>query len=445
MKGKKIVAGALAVMVVLAVLGVIGAAVSAEAEKKSLKRTEDPIVVKASQFAAMDGAAIEKLAVMKWDGTALAPIPFQVDERAPDGRFVYPLGPKANPNDGDKLYNKDDELVMMSWDLGDKVPADAALPCGATRVGELEVKDPKDNGLAWAYVLECASAPPKSTADYAKHVVEAERDWVQTERYHFSEKRGTSFFDQIKLKGDSGAVGPNLVDRIKGRAHIDPKLLPAIDTPESALDGSIQCWIDGPVRVVHLMVAYISLGIIKLNIGGQSENLFYPNYFVTPIQVDMPVNPSSIMKDFNMRYAIDWRKEFDGAKYYDAINSKGVTLDGKTDADEKALDFNAEHDWYALAGPQGSMVVHITMPEQWKNIVKLKLYYVDDIGAPDAPEDDPGQRCAGFKIQSMSDISAGKYAYNIYYMVPAVKPPQGTDTMLDLVKKPISVTGKKIK
>jgi hypothetical protein len=429
-----------------AVLALAGTAVilaaTGRAADKTLSRSEDPVVIKASALAALADADIASLAALGWDGSALVPIPFQVDERAKDGKFVYTQGPKANPGDGEQKYNGEDELVFMAWDAAGQAPADAASPCEAKRGAEVEVKDGK-GGSAWIYVLECAAAPPRSDKDYVQHVVESDRDWVKTDRYHFSEKRGESFFDRLALAGPSGAVGPNLVDRIKGRGHMEAiSGLVKIDTPESDLKGSIQCWIDGPVRVVHLMIAFIDLSVIKLNLGGQSENLFYANYFVTPIQVNTPINPGSVLSTFNMRYAIDWRKEMDGAKYYDPVNTKGVTLDGKMSDDEKSLDYETERDWYGLAGPQGNIIVHAAMPEKWRKIVKLKLYYVDDLAVPDAPEEDPGQRCPGFLIDAMADIQAGKYQYNIYYMVPKDPPPGSAPAMLDIVAKPLQTGAK---
>jgi len=440
----KSMVGAFALMLLLITMG---PASSAEAEKKTLTRTEDPVVAMATEVPSMMHASIKKLSLMKYEGEGFSPIPFQVDERDPaTGRFVYTLGEKADPSKGDGTYTGADELVFMAWDVGDKAPAESEVPCGSSKSAEIEVKDPKNGGKGWVYLFECSGAPPLSKLDYAKHESAPDRDWVKTDRYHFSEPNTSRYFARLALKGESGKVGRNLVDRIKGRAKINALGgLIKLNTPESSLKGNLQCYIDGPVRVVHLMIAYIELAMIKLNLGGQAENLFYPNYFVTPIEVDMPFNPSAIMKTFNMRYAIDWRKEMEGAKYYDPINTKGVVLDGKMSADEKKLNYTAEHDWYGLAGPQGNLVVHAKMPGKWKNIVKLKLYYVDDLTAMDPPEEDPGQRCPGFMIDSMVDISAGKYHYYLYYMVPEVAPPESAPAMLDIIKHPLKTGGKKFK
>ncbi|HUT52711.1 MAG TPA: hypothetical protein VM658_04915 [bacterium] len=412
-------------------------------ELKSLTRAEDPVVVSAVKLALMKDAQIQKLALLAYKDGALKPIPFQVDERNQDGMFIYKEGPEAKPGDSDNKCNGSDELVFMAWDTGGQAPDGTALPCSPARAAELTVTDPVKSGKGFAYLAECKDEPPRSSVDYVRNEYDGKHDWVKTDRYHFAEQRGNSYFDRLALKGSSGKVGPNLVDRIKGRGKmVLIGGIMTIDTPESDLKGSIRAWIDGPVRVVHLMTAFIQFSVVKLNLGGQSENLFYPNYFVTPIQVNTPINPGSVLRSFELRYAIDWLKDMEGAKYYDPVNQKGVTLDGKMSPDEKNMDYTTGHEWYALTGPQGNLVVRQILPEQWLQTVPIKLYYVDDITAPDPPESDPGQRCPGFLLDTMADIAAGKYKYYLYYMVPDQPPPASVPDMLNIVDHPLQVTAR---
>jgi hypothetical protein len=412
-------------------------------EAKSLVRSEDPVVVPADKLGAMQDAPIRKLALLAYRDGAMKPVPFQVDERKKDGMFIYKEGPDAHPGEADNKYNGPDELVFMAWDTGDRAPDGTALPCSPVRAAQLTVSDPVKGGKGYAYLAECGDEPPRSSVDYVRNEYDGQRDWVKTDRYHFAEQRGSSYFDRLALRGTSGKVGPNLVDRIKGRGKIVVAGgIMTINTPESDLKGSIRAWIDGPVRVVHLMVAYIQFSVIKLNIGGEAQNLFYPDFFVTPIQVNTPINPGSVLRSFEMRYAIDWLQDMDGAKYYDPVNTKGVVLDGKMSDDENKLDYNSSHDWYALTGPQGNLVVRQILPEQWRKIVPLKLYYVDDLTQLDPPESDPGQRCPGFFLDAMADIPAGKYKYYLYYMVPDQPPPASVPDMLNIIDKPLQVTAR---
>jgi len=410
-----------------------------DAEKKSLTRSEDPIVIKAEGLEGMAGAKIDMLALFAYND-GFSPVPFQVDEVTKEGGYVYTEGPDKNPEDGDGLANGQDELVFMAWDLADRAPEDAAMPCAPEKSAEIEIEDPQGGGKGWAYLALCSEDPPLSETDYVWDEYDGVHDWVKTGRYHFAEKRGESYFDRLAIEGPDGKVGDNLVDRIKGRGTMSAAMgMIDIETPESDLKGSIRAWIDGPVRVIHLMTAYLKFSVIKLNLGGQSQNLFYPNYYVTPIQVNTPINPGTVLTSFKMRYAIDWLEGFEGTSYYDPVNTEGVVIDGKMSEAEKNLDYETHHEWYALGGPHGNFMVRMILPDQWRGIVPQKLYYVDDVTEEDPPESDPGQRCAGFMLDAMADIPAGNYQYNLYYMVPPGPPPASVPQMLAIIDHPLEV------
>ncbi len=412
--------------------------------EKTLERSEDPVVIKASDLGNMKGANIEKLSLFAYNDGSFQPVPFQVDERLADGLYIYTEGPDNNADKGNKKMDGHDELVFMARDSGDKAPADASLPCSPSQSMELALSDPAKGGKAWLYFAECGDNAPRSGRDYVSHEFDGSRDWVKSDRYHFSEKRGESYFDWLALKDESGEVEDNLVDRLKGRGTIRAAAgMIKIDTPESDVKGSLKAWIDGPVRVIHLMEGYIKFSVVKLNIGGVSQNLFYPNYFVTPITVNTPVPPDSVLTSFGMRYAIDWNEEFEGTRYYDPVNDQGVTLDGEMSEAEKNMDYETGHEWYALAGEEGNMVVRLVLPDKWRGVVPQKLYYVDDEDAEDPPESEPGQRCAGFVMDDLVHIPAGKHTYHLYYMVPAESPPASVPDMLNILDKPVKVKSKK--
>ncbi|MFO8058614.1 MAG: hypothetical protein R6V10_15115, partial [bacterium] len=322
--------GAFLFFVMVAGLLICGGLFAGSGGQKTMDRSEAPVVIEASDIPEMEGAKIERLALFAFQDGGFTPVPFQVDERLENGIYVYTQGPEPNADKGDRKMDGRDELVFMARDSADQAPADASLPCDSCRSAELSLTDPAGGGKAWLYLAECNGAPPRSEKDYVRHEFDGTRDWVKSGRYHFSEKRGESYFDRLALQGASGEVGEDLCDRLKGRGTITAAAgMVEINTPESKVKGSLKAWIDGPVRVIHLMEGYIKFSIIKLNIGGVSQNLFYPNYFVTPITVNTPVSPDSVLTTFVMRYAIDWKENFEGTRYYDPINDKGVVLDGE--------------------------------------------------------------------------------------------------------------------
>lgn len=424
-------------------LSVVNAEPAASAPaKKTLTRGEDPVVILPGSLKPVEGSKIKHLAVFRYSEGKFEPIPFQVDERGGDGRFIYTAGPQGKGG-GDGEYKGKDELVFMAWDTGDQAP-DKNFPCKADDSAEVMVTD--GSGKAWVYVVECDDdAPaPRSKVDYVRQEADSTHDWVRTDRYHFAERKGQSFFDRLCLRGSNGKVGANLIDRLKGRTNITAlgglvKLSPG----EESVSGGLTAWIDGPVRVIHLMTTTVGVSAIKIKFGAEAQNVFYSNFFYTPITFSVPVSPSSFASSLTMRYSIDWGKAMNGARYYDPVNKAGVTLDGKMSPEEKALNLTTPRYWWGVTGPQGNFMMRLNAPAQWKSIAPTSGYYVDDLAVADPPEGEPGQRCPGIIIDLIKG-QAGSYNFTNYYMMPSAPMPGAASAMNAIIDKPLKVSAKEL-
>lgn len=89
------------------------AASAAESATLAAQRAEDPVEVAGGSLPGLDGVPIAELAVYGFDGSAWAPIPFQIDEV--DASGVY-----TSTEDG--LMDSNDVLVFMARDLGQGAP-----------------------------------------------------------------------------------------------------------------------------------------------------------------------------------------------------------------------------------------------------------------------------------------------------------------------------------
>ncbi len=426
---------------VLTIILTLTPVLSSMGQTKSMVRAEDPIVVKGSVLDPLLNTEIKTLSLLKYENGEFQPVPFQVDERTRDGKLVYTLGPGNNAGDGNGLLSGEDELVFMIWDTGDKAPADAALPPGALEGLELVLTDPNDQGKAWVYLVPFGDSPPRSDVDYVKHDSDGTRNWVKAQRYRFGEQIGESYFDRLAISGKDGKIGPDISDRIKSRWEVSV-MWGTVDMTfsEETAKVKMEMWIDGPVRVIHNMEGYVKVAVLKIEAGGGAENLFYPNYFVTPIYMDIPFNPDTIATDFGINYTIDFNKHANGMTYLDQVNTQGVTLDGKMSPAEKKLDAESTRNWWALTGDQGNIVVRAILDPAWGKGVKLQQYYVDDIAQLDPPEEDPGQRRAGFAFANIKGIDKGSYQYFLHYRFPAdpVTEARG-NALMDVLDKPVKV------
>lgn len=404
----------------------------------------DGVVVKGRQLPDMCGQTISQLGLMRWNGKEFEPVPFQVDEKTADGGFIYTNGPKKNTQLGNSKVDVQDELVFMAFDAARQAPETAKLPAGAVKCEEIFLADTVRGDKAAVYLCAFSASPPRSQADYARHVTEGGRNWVKTDHYWFGEPEAKGFFDRFHLVGQDGKMGPNVVDRIKGRGHISTMggMINMVkgegDTP-----ADLTGWIDGPVRVVHRMEGGVELLGLKLKLAGGSDNVFYRTYLYTPIVFSLPTGAGALLKGSYMIYTIDFNQTFKGSYYFDVTTKTPTTLDGRMDAQEKNLDAKTSHTWYAVGGDKGSMVVRMIVPDQWKNVVTETTYYVDDDAGKDLPEGEPGSHQVGFKLGGMFEAPAGKYQYFLYYMVPDKKVgPDNIGPWLDVVDHPLKQSAK---
>ena len=413
----------------------------AENLERTLSRSEDPVVATAEQLGPVQGQAIAALALLRWRGGSFEPVPFQVDERNPAGDFCLDQGPKANARECNGQLDGKDELSFMAADAGARAPEGAARPAGAGKSAELELSDPVAGGKAWVYLMVFAANPPRATADYVKHETTGGRNWVISDRYQFAELVGEAYFDRFLMKEANGSWSPNLADQIKGRSNMKAAGgMLAMKIQDRDTKSDCTAWRDGPVRVIHHMEGYLKEGPLKIKAAGGADNVFYRNYFYTPIYFGLPFKPSALLSSFNMYYVIDWNPSTEGMRYFDPVNRAGVRLDGKTDADEKKLDYETPHPYWALTGAQGNILVRMLAPEQWAKVVKLKLYYVDDDTKRDDPDNFPGQRETGFMLDGIHDVDKGKVRYSLHYFVPAGPlSPDNVQPVLDILDHPLQV------
>ena len=406
---------------------------------------KDGVVVKGRQVQEFCGEKISQLGLMRWTGKEFQPIPFQVDEKTPEGNFIYPYGKKKNAELGNGKLDPQDELVFMAWDMGPAAPEGAKWPEDALK--GLQIEAAVNTGKASVYLFSFKSSPPKSPVDYVQSVVEEGRDYVKTDKYIFGEPVGKGFFDRFYMVTPDGKMGPNYVDRIKGRGHISTMGgLVKMVKGEGDTPADMVAWIDGPVRVVHRMEGGLELALgIKIKLAGGSDNVFYRHYLYTPIFFSLPAGASTFLKGSYMLYTIDFNNNIKGSYYFDPINSTPVILDGKPSDQKKNLDLESHHNWYAVGGDKANIAVRMVIPEALKDQIQLTTFFVDDEQEADPPESEPGRHQPGLKIAGWFEVPPGKYTYVLYYMVSEQKlTMDNVSTWLDILDHPIKITSQKL-
>jgi hypothetical protein len=162
----------------------------------SLARQHDPVVITGGLLSDLTGTPLHDIFVYAYRGTALAQIPFQIDERDGSGTYV-PVE--------DGHLDDNDELVFMAMDGGGRVdnPLLDAGSTSSTPTYVITLTDPLSNTHAWAYVFHSGDLTYSVTADCVSYDDGNDRV-VSPGRYSFGFSTTHAFRDYLTL-GDSSA------------------------------------------------------------------------------------------------------------------------------------------------------------------------------------------------------------------------------------------------
>lgn len=175
MKTNRIALGMVLVCAVAMVTGLRDEGARAEegralkaATRASLPCRYDYIEVGGELLRRFSGTPIKRLSLLALKEGALTPIPFQIDERDPEGSYVMTGGKTAGCDADRGRLDGNDELVFLAEDAGDRLPTKERLS-GGSRI-ELQVTDPRyPDRHAWAYLARYDNEAPCSGTDYIKY------------------------------------------------------------------------------------------------------------------------------------------------------------------------------------------------------------------------------------------------------------------------------------
>lgn len=390
------------------------------AREKTLGRIDDPVVVEGKALAPMMGAGLDRLSLMVWKADGFKPVPFQVDEKDDKDEYVFTEGDKIKL-DSDPNLDANDELIFMVFDAGDRCP-DGSAPTDAEKGVELEIVDPVDGGRAWVYLFAFEKDAPHSEKDYVKSIIVRERRVrrLEAKNYIMETVKNAIYYNYLSLIHSDGTRSPDLVDRLKIRCIVSI-FFNTIKIPldfDKLIKTKVTAWKDGPVRVISRGQGYLS-GVVKIKLKGHSVVYHYPNFFIFPINLAIPINLEKLLSNIRLHGENDFSENAYGLHYYDKYNpwNPEVVLDGKMSDAEKNMNYRADRDWLVLTGPQGTCVSRILFPKEW-NFVNTGMFYVDDSERADPPEDNPGLIAAGYDFDRFIELKKGQATFYLHYYFP---------------------------
>ena len=366
----------------VAVLALGGTASAAKKKPKRLDRPDDPVVLTGHDLPRLVGAPPYGLAAYRFKAKGKGKwvrVPVQVDERALVDFGTHP-GNNAIPGTPGSVYGNgaptslaalqyvdpgtftdrdqnpwldfDDEVAMMAFDAGAKVPKGfgpppRVNPQGATAI---TIKDPVGGGRGWIYLFRAGSKLKPLKTDYVDYDFRlVSGDYKTTYRRADGPNPETStvrtadyragysdrwFLDTLAIDAGS-AGGQDVLDGFK--SGFVPGNCGRSEATYNDAEGAFVANIDGPVRAIRSYVG--------ANSGPRTErtDVFYRSRF--DVRIDLRVHPIASILSY-----IDMGPGALGMTYRSNLVPGGVPVDGVNDAVPAA-----PASWHLWSGAPGSL------------------------------------------------------------------------------------------
>ena len=401
-----------------------------DSDCKLMRRVEDPIVVEGKHLERMLGTNPDEFSLMAYRKGAYHSIPFQVDQRHPDGRYAYTFGKDAS-KDSDPFFDENDELAFMVNDFGEKAP-DGKLPKGAAQGMEIELNDPVDHSRGWVYIFRFQSDISVSDIDYIRFGEDRSEKRFQVlsrtpsgNGYIIGGRTDSCVIDEGRLRFKDGRVTADLLDRMKIRGRLKVKFMFPFDLfLDSSLKEELVGWIDGPIRVIRNGKGYVKLAALSVPLNTESLTIYYRNHMDWKMDVGLPFKMKTMIRDFPIKATLDFNENIMGARVYTETNpiSANLVLDGKREKEVESLDYKSYCNWITGFIDNGGLIFRLFLSEDCSN-VDLKLCLNENLENENAPEDHPGEIAIGVDVKGMENIDSSHIGFNAkFFLLPGFKP-----------------------
>lgn len=370
------------------------------------------VVLKGAALPQLNGAEETHLEVLAIHGGRPEPIPFQVDEMLPDGRYALPDGPEPLADDSPGILDCDDEVAMMLSDLGERAgaAARAGLPAGAL---EIEVLDLLTGARRWAYIAAVAN-PRLSAVHYVSY--DAGEARVDGAGYRMT-FRG-DFPIALELKGASGETSPSLIEG--SEVHVSAKVLTVFKLRISGegVSNRVLAWHLGPIRLIRRVAHSVKLilGIKSPEVA--SSEIFYRDYAQDAFVARVLWLPRVLFGDVRVRTWLDFVGLRGFSLWWSGMNRSPLRLDQPDPALVDEIQRDPPHvSWLAMRGG-GKTIIQTFTPSPDLDVIRLQLYYCDGTSPSAASQGCAGATLhVGYLMTGWENLAAGTHRLNSLLLV----------------------------
>ncbi len=324
-------------------------------------RVWQPLLLRGKQLPQLLNVPVSRIEVLAVHHGRLEPIPFQVDSVLIGGIYALPQGPVPTAIVGEQAVGPDDEITMMMFDLGERIPDTTVLPTGAL---EVAVTDPLGGPQRYVY-MAAVKNPRLSPAHYVDY--DPRHEIVETDSYRLGFKN--EFPDDFRLQSHKGELSQNLIDGFELRGRVSLLNLIKVHLTEKDIKSRLLAYRVGPVRVIRRVGHRIEILKPIQSPEVSTVEFFYRDFGQAPFTMRLPwhrlfrdVQGTIAMEFMNLRgYSI----LASGLEQPIEINNSGAAA---------IIDHDTPATWLALRGG-GRLMLQTFAPSADLDQITRELYY----------------------------------------------------------------------
>lgn len=417
-------------LMILAVLSWAGFCVASTPvmSKGPMQRSFDPVEVKGRFLESFLGRENKRFSLFSRKEGAFALVPFQIDERTPEGKMVLPLGPEGSSEEGNHVLDPQDDLVFMLGDVGFRAGAPdlEGLP---GRTLEIEIEDPVRNERGYVYLnWDEKNVLPEATGAKVR-LLEGSETAPYALEYRTGIVRGrlnkrgdtvyqTPLYDSWICRPEAGGSGEDLLDAMKARLQLGFMFNTIkVSFDETTILGGIDSLKIGPIRGVG---RFWMRGVLPLGIKSPRAYMdvyLYDSMVLVPGQFRISGGKKHLLSSMEIMVGCDLSEEARGMKFYNSNNLEGFLVDGTMSESEKRMDTSLD-EWRVVVGPQGAMITASVWDESYKEQADIRVRYLDDLKEVMPPEQTPGSIGFHYNTSSVKKLKEGTYHTLLCWFYP---------------------------
>jgi len=355
-----------------------------------LGRPMDPVLVEGKWLVDLVGIRLAALRLYRYRNGQYEAIRFQVDERTPEGDWIFPYGKKNNGSESNGLLDMQDILLFMAKDAGEQADHNASLKAASSVTG-IGLEDPVRGDMAWVYLAVYDKEPPPlcSLPDYVRYNYETEEVTTAFSYYKFiitEEGLHTGFSDVGAVLPAVGGDGKNRMDRMKTRIQIRFffNLIP-VSLHEEMLGQDVVAYITGPIRVIRRLEQFFKLPFGLRGLTSFTDLHLYEALTIVPADINVPRGVDKVISSSHVWFGADLSPNAIGSLFRNSENLEPLIIDGRMSEMEKQ--FSPKQDkWRVTYGHGGAMLLRAVFPPEYSEVVEIRQRYVDDITVVSPPE-----------------------------------------------------------